>query len=175
VVEAVVPVVDPVVRAVPPVLEVLAPVVAPVGGLAGPSVDAVAGMGPGPPADPAELTPSSTDAWPPGAAAASGPTPAIGVTSANAPVPVLGSTPGAAAGGGESPGGVPSAALPWAAAPPGGSGGPGESRSGGAGSSSLMAVLAGDLPGPGTAPGDVVHDRAARLTSLVHGPGRLPG
>ena len=172
VLEAVVPVVDPVVRALPPVLEVVGPVVAPVGGLAGPSVDSVTGMGPGPPGGPAELTPSSADAHRPGAPTARRSMAPTGVTSAN--VPMLGSTPSTAAGEGGSRNGVPSGALPWAA-PPGGSGAPGESRSGGAGPSSLMAVLAGDLLGPGPTPGDVVHDRAARLTTLVHGPGCLPG
>jgi DNA polymerase-3 subunit gamma/tau len=174
VVEAVVPVVAPVVRAVPPVLEAVTPVVAPVVGAAGPIVDSMAGMGPGPPAVHTELTPSwPADARHPDAAARHMPAP-IAARGANAPVPVVGATLGTTTGEGDTPSGVPPGPLPWAA-PSGGPGGLGESRSGGAGPSSLMAVLGGGVPGPGPAPGGVVHDRAARLTSLARGPGRLPG
>ena len=64
--------------------------------------------------------------------------------------------------------------LPLAvpSAVPGGLGG---SVSGGAGPSVLLAILAGGVPGLGLARGGVVHDRAARLSGLVRGPGRLPG
>jgi hypothetical protein len=174
VVDAAVPVVDPVVQAVPPVLEAITPEVAPVVGAAGPIVDSMPGMGPGPRGGHTELTPSSpADAPHPDAAARRLPAP-IAARSANAAVPVLEPTRGATTGQGDTPSGVPPGPLPWAA-PSGGPGGLGESRSGGAGPSSLTAVLGGGVPGPGPAPGGVVHDRAARLTSLVHGPGRLPG
>jgi len=51
----------------------------------------------------------------------------------------------------------------------------GGSGSGGDGPSVLLAILTGGLLGLGLARGGLVHDRAARLTSLAGGPGRLPG
>ena len=153
-VEAVTPVVAPVVRALPGLVEALDPVVTPVVGALGPVVDSVIGGGAGPwmaplPIDPRAAPLPVLRAWS-----------AIG-TGANAP------------GRDSAARGVPPGplALPVPSAGPGGLGG---SASGG-GSSVLLAILAGGVPGLSLARSGVVHDRAARLNGLVHGPGRLPG
>jgi hypothetical protein len=188
VVDAVVPAVTTVVQALPPVMEGVVPVVAPLVGAIGSIVDSVAGAGTGPPTDRSDLATSSLGdarqavpasiqqpSLPSGTRAA--PRPVFGAlrllgSDGGALVPMLGST-GDATGGGAARGVPPGPlALAVPSAVPGGLGGP---ASGGAGPSVLLAVLAVGVPGLGLARGGVVHDRAARLIGLVHGPGCLPG
>ncbi len=191
---AVAPVVGAVMPAVTPVVEVVAPVVRPVVEAVAPVVaaviDPVVGGGTGPPTDRSDQATSSlgdashrapsSAGRPPapigtGAAplAVSGPSRQLG-SDGDVLVPVLRSTGGDAMGGGAArgvPPGPPALAVPSPVY--GGLGG--SVSGGGAGPSALVAVLAGGLPGLGLARGGVVHDRAARLIGLVHGPGRLPG
>ena len=175
-VEAVTPVVAPVVRALPGLVEALDPVVIPVVGALGPVVDSVIGGGAGPWMDRSDVAPLPGDARGPDAASAE--RAALPIDPRAGPLPVLRAW-SAIGTGGNAPGrdsaapGVPPGplALPVPSAGPGGLGG---SASGG-GSSVLLAILAGGVPGLSLARSGVVRDRAARLIGLVHGPGRLPG
>jgi hypothetical protein len=131
----------------------------------------VVALGPGPPTDSPDPAPSSPvpkghPTRPPG----SSPLSAAGAD----PVSGLGSAGGTAAGRGGAASEVPLAPLAVAVptAAPGGLRGSG---SGGDGLSVPLAIVAGGLSGLCLARGGVVRDRAARLTSLTHGPGRLPG
>ncbi|HEY6697675.1 MAG TPA: hypothetical protein VIZ67_05585 [Acidimicrobiales bacterium] len=175
-VEAVTPVAAPVVRALPGLVEALDPVVIPVVGALGPVVDSVIGGGAGPWMDRSDVAPLPGDARGPDAASAE--RAGLPIDPRAGPLPVLRAW-SAIGTGGNAPGrdsaapGVPPGplALPVPSAGPGGLG---ASASGG-GSSVLLAILAGGVPGLSLARSGVVRDRAARLIGLVHGPGRLPG
>jgi hypothetical protein len=166
--ESLAPLVTPVVEAVPVVDQVLSPVV---GAVAGPPTDlsGVASSSPagvGRPDDPPAGRSRAI-----GARAA----PPRVLSGTNASIPALASIRRTATGEGEGADGVPTGPLPLAAPPavPGGMSGP--ASGGGAGTSVLLAILAGGVAWLGRARGGVVHDRAARLIGLVHGPGCLPG
>jgi hypothetical protein len=178
VVEAVEPVVAPVVQALPPLVEAVGTVVTPVVGAVGPVVGSAFGAGPSPPTDRLDATRPSPASRALSTGAPLAPLPVPGLwrgagANGDTPVPELGSSSVSTAGKSAAASAVPPAplGLPALSAVPG----LGGSGSGGAGSSSLAAILAGGVPGMGLARGGVVHDRAARLTSLVRGPGRLPG
>jgi hypothetical protein len=186
VVEAVAPVVASVVEAAPPlpppVAESLAPLVTPVVEAVVPVVAQVLSPVVGAPTDPSGDASSSPGVGRPDEAPAVRPR-AIGARAApprvlsetNASIPALASIRRTATGEGEGADGVPTGPLPLAAPPavPGGMSGP--ASGGGAGTSVLLAILAGGVAWLGRARGGVVHDRAARLIGLVHGPGCLPG
>ena len=191
VVEAVAPVVASVVEAAPPlpapVAESLAPLVIPVVEAVVPVVDQVlwpvVGAVAGTPTDLSGVASSSAAGVGRPDEALAGRPRAIGARAApppvlsgtNASIPALESIRGTATGEGEGAHGVPTGPLPLAAPPavPGGMDGP--ASGGGTGSSVLLAILAGGVAWLGRARGGVVHDRAARLIGLVHGPGCLPG
>jgi hypothetical protein len=178
---ALTPIVETVTPAVAPVLEfgnaLVDPLVGGAGSLAGPLL----GGAPGPLPDRPDRVPSSPGDRPPSPIRARrGPLPVAGPWSllgadGRAAISVLRSTIGASSGGVAPASGVPPG-PPASAVPPGVPGALGGSAPGGnAGPWILLAVLAGGLAQPGLARGGVVRDDAARLTGLVHAPGRLPG
>ncbi|HET6663472.1 MAG TPA: hypothetical protein VFG94_04410 [Acidimicrobiales bacterium] len=184
-VEPIAPVLRTVVETVTPVvvpaLEVGVTVAAAIVGAIGSVVDPVLGAAPGPWTDRPDLGPSPDGhrATLPIRAGA-GPPPVPGPWwliggDGNTAGAVLGSTSGAAPGGGTPASGAPPG-PPASTVPPAVPNALGGSASGGnAGPSVLVAILAGGLSGLGLARGGVVDDGAARLIGLVHAPGRLPG
>jgi hypothetical protein len=191
VVEAVTPVVASAVEAAsplpPPVAEALAPLASPVVEAVVPVVDQllspVVGAVAGPPTDPSRVALSSpAGVGRPDEAVAGRPrtigaraAPPRALSGTNASISALESIRGTATGEGGGAAGVPTGPLPPAAPPGIPSGMTGPASGGGAGSSVLLAILAGGVAWLCRARGGVLHDRAARLIGLVHGPGRLPG